>query len=101
MNHRQRVLAALNHQEPDRVPVDLGSTRNTSMLVETYQALVEYLKPGSQQEKLDDFGQSKIARVVNLSEDVLRRLDENGGRRIQAPDGRKRSPDDAVRLSIA
>jgi hypothetical protein len=26
MTSRERVLAALNHQEPDRVPVDLGST---------------------------------------------------------------------------
>jgi hypothetical protein len=31
MTSRERVLAALNHQEPDRVPVDLGSTAVTGI----------------------------------------------------------------------
>jgi uroporphyrinogen decarboxylase len=75
MNHRQRVLAALNHQEPDRVPVDIGATRNTSLLIETNQALAEFIKPETQQKNQEDFGQSKIARVVSPSEDVLRLLD--------------------------
>ena len=26
MNSRQRVITALNHQEPDRIPIDLGGT---------------------------------------------------------------------------
>jgi hypothetical protein len=26
MTHRERVLAAVTHQEPDRVPLDYGST---------------------------------------------------------------------------
>ena len=25
MSHRERVIAALNHREPDRVPLDMGS----------------------------------------------------------------------------
>ena len=25
MNHKERVLTALNHEEPDRVPVDFGN----------------------------------------------------------------------------
>ncbi len=33
MNSRERVQAALNHQEPDRVPLDLGSTPVTGMQV--------------------------------------------------------------------
>ena len=24
MSHRERVLAALNHEQPDRVPIDFG-----------------------------------------------------------------------------
>jgi uroporphyrinogen decarboxylase len=75
MNHRQRALAALNHQEPDRVPIDLGSSRNTGILLEAYQALEALLYPGTMQTGQDDFGQSKIARVVNPSEEVLQRLD--------------------------
>lgn len=31
MNARERALAALNHQEPDRIPFDLGSTQVTGI----------------------------------------------------------------------
>ena len=31
MNSRRRIEQALNHQQPDRVPVDLGSTPVTGM----------------------------------------------------------------------
>jgi uroporphyrinogen decarboxylase len=31
MSSRERVLAAINHQEPDRLPVDLGATRVTGI----------------------------------------------------------------------
>lgn len=33
MNSRQRVIAALNHQQPDRVPVDFGATPVTGIHV--------------------------------------------------------------------
>jgi hypothetical protein len=33
MNSRERLLAALNHQQPDRVPVDFGSTAVTGIHV--------------------------------------------------------------------
>lgn len=75
MNHHQRVQAALNHQEPDRVPIDLGSTRNTGILPEPYQALVQYLGYQSFQGNQDDFGQSKVARFIYPSEEIMRRLD--------------------------
>ncbi len=31
MNSRERVLAAINHIEPDMVPIDMGSTENTTL----------------------------------------------------------------------
>ena len=31
MNHRDRVLAALRHQEPDRVPIDFGGTVDSTI----------------------------------------------------------------------
>ena len=31
MSSRERVLAAVNHQEPDRVPIDLGGSPATSI----------------------------------------------------------------------
>ena len=39
MNSRERVLAAINHQEPDRVPIDLGGTRQSGMAASTYHKL--------------------------------------------------------------
>jgi hypothetical protein len=38
-----RVLQALNHQEPEHVPFDLGGTRVTTIYVTAYQNLRRYL----------------------------------------------------------
>jgi uroporphyrinogen decarboxylase len=43
MRHRERVLAALDHKETDRVPVDLGSTIVTTSTRIAYQGLLGYL----------------------------------------------------------
>jgi uroporphyrinogen decarboxylase len=43
MNARERVLAALDHREPDRTPRDLGSTTATGIHPKAYQALKQYL----------------------------------------------------------
>ncbi len=39
MTSRDRVLASLDHREPDRVPLDLGGTENTSIHMKTYRRL--------------------------------------------------------------
>ena len=48
MNHRQRVLSALRHTEPDRLPIDLGGTQVSGIMAVTYQELRKYygLPPG-------------------------------------------------------
>ena len=43
MNSRERVLTALDHHEPDRVPIDLGGSAVTSIAIPTYAALRDYL----------------------------------------------------------
>jgi uroporphyrinogen decarboxylase len=43
MNSRERVLQALNHQEPDRVPFDLGGTGLSSIHITAYHNLRRYL----------------------------------------------------------
>jgi uroporphyrinogen decarboxylase len=43
MSHRERVVRALNHQESDRVPLDLGATRSTSIVVQAYERLNRHL----------------------------------------------------------
>ncbi len=42
MNSRERVLAALSHLAPDRVPIDFGSTAVTGMHVSCVAALRDY-----------------------------------------------------------
>jgi hypothetical protein len=44
MNSRQRVEAALNHQQPDRVPLDLGASGVTGMHVSSVYKLRQALK---------------------------------------------------------
>lgn len=37
LSHRERVLTALSHRQPDRVPIDLGSTPVTGISVRAYE----------------------------------------------------------------
>lgn len=39
MNHRERVLKTLNHEEPDRVPIDIGGMRSTGIHSIVYRKL--------------------------------------------------------------
>ena len=43
MNARERLIAAINHCEPDRAPLDLGSTTATGMAVSTMANFRRYL----------------------------------------------------------
>ena len=43
MNSRDRVAAAINHQEPDRIPIDLGGTAASGINVSAYVQLKEWL----------------------------------------------------------
>ncbi|MDH7499539.1 MAG: uroporphyrinogen decarboxylase family protein [candidate division NC10 bacterium] len=70
MTHRERVLTALNHREPDRVPLDLGSTRSTSLVVEAYEHLSRYLRI---EEPPRIF--SKWLHIAHPSEGMLKRFD--------------------------
>ena len=43
MTSRDRLLAAVQHREPDRVPLDIGSTHVTGIAVRAYEKLREHL----------------------------------------------------------
>lgn len=43
MTSRERVLAAIAHQEPDRVPIDLGATPSSGISAIAYSNLVKHL----------------------------------------------------------
>ncbi len=43
MNSRERLLAALNHQEPDRIPIDLGGTSTSTISLRALENLKSHL----------------------------------------------------------
>ena len=69
MTSRERGATTLRHEEPDRVPLDIGGGNSTTLLVETYENLKEHI------------GKSAPTRIMNkafrsseLDEDVMVRL---------------------------
>ena len=44
LTHRERVIKAINHEEPDRVPIDVGGSRATGISAEAYIILKKYLE---------------------------------------------------------
>lgn len=70
MNSRQRVRTALNHQEPDRVPFDLGGTTVTGIHVTAYRHLREYLGLPPVQVQIDDL----VEQLAVMDADVAAQL---------------------------
>ena len=70
MTHRERVLAVLNLQEPDRVPVDFGSTIATTIIQPAYEKLQDFLGIHHEIQFI-----AKRARTVIPDELILRRFD--------------------------
>jgi len=67
MNSRERVLTALNHQEPDRVPVDLSGHRSSGMAAIAYARLRDYLGLPKKPIRVYDIPQ----QLAVVDEDVL------------------------------
>ena len=44
MTHRERVLTAVRHREPDRIPVDLGSTLASTLTIGAHERLRAYFE---------------------------------------------------------
>lgn len=54
MTHRERILQAINHKEPDKIPVDCGSDRSTGITAVAYNALKKYLNINNGETKIYD-----------------------------------------------
>ena len=67
MNSRERILTALNHQEPDKVPFDLAGSTWTGITNGAYQNLRVFL--GEQHE--DPEWSDVIQQIVIPSEEIL------------------------------
>jgi len=70
MNARERVMLALNHQEPDRIPIDLGGTICSSIHREPYVALKKYLGMEVEALRMADY----IQQLPYLDELLLERF---------------------------
>jgi uroporphyrinogen decarboxylase len=70
MNSRERVHRALNHQEPDRIPFDLGGTGLSTIHVSAYQNLRGYLKLPTVEPKIVFIAE----QLVQVDEDLAERL---------------------------
>ena len=57
MNSRERVVAALNFNRPDRLPKDLGGMRSTGISAFAYPKLVEALGLPARRPKIHDVWQ--------------------------------------------
>ncbi|MCP4708992.1 MAG: methyltransferase [Planctomycetes bacterium] len=86
MNSRERILAALDHREPDRVPVDFGSNPSSGISAIAYNKLKNHLGLACghtrvydvmqqlaqpEDELLDRFGVDvvDVGRVLNIAEE--------------------------------
>jgi len=67
MTNRERILKAINHEEPDRVPIDLGSTIDSSICKEAYDELRNYLG----MEPTNSIFINRMMRSVKNDDDVL------------------------------
>ncbi len=102
MNSRERVITALNHEEPDRVPIDLGGTVISTIAISTYAALRRRL--GLVEQPIQTL--ELVQQVARVDEDMMDRLgvdvapvfandpDAPGSGIITAPDGTESFQDD-------
>lgn len=70
MNRRERVLAALNHRQPDRTPVDIDGYRSSGIAALAYVKLRKYLGLPEKTVYVYD----PIQQLARVDEDVLERF---------------------------
>ena len=76
MNSRERVRCALNHQQPDRVPIDLGGTRQSGIAASTYHTL---------KKKLGVHSPTRVFDLYQMLAEVERPIMERFGARRRRP----------------
>jgi uroporphyrinogen decarboxylase len=70
MNSRQRLLTTLIHQEPDRIPLDLGATQVTGMHKRVYAALRHRLGLQAKEIVISDY----IQGLALIDDDLAKHL---------------------------
>jgi uroporphyrinogen decarboxylase len=70
MTPRERVMATLDLQEPDRVPIDLAQAGGDGITAVAYQRLIDHLGLPPREGRI----MNKMAQSVHVEEDVLQRF---------------------------
>ena len=71
MTPRERVLAAINHEEPDRVPLVLGVSNATGIKMETYRGIKNIIGVEAPDEYIYDWPELGTAKI---DETTMQRL---------------------------
>ncbi len=71
MNGRERILEALNHREPDRIPFDLGGTTWTGITNGAYQKFRQHLGLSREEPEWADV----IQQIVIPSAEIMQLID--------------------------
>lgn len=74
MDSRARVLAAINHKEPDRVPIDFAGTGVTTICYQAYNELVKHLGFDFEAIRVEDLGAGAWGGVVTPHVELYDRL---------------------------
>ncbi|TVR31701.1 MAG: methyltransferase [Spirochaetaceae bacterium] len=102
MTSRERVLAAIAHQEPDRVPVDLGSTPSSGISAIAYTRLMRHMGIQNSKTRVYDVVQElaqpedhvldafdvdviDIGRAFNIEDDAWYAVELSDGSRAYYP----------------
>jgi uroporphyrinogen decarboxylase len=72
LTRRERVLMALDHKEPDRVPIDFGGTSATSIFADVYRRLRSELKMAEDKPIRRYYAHTE---VVQVDDEIVRRFD--------------------------
>ena len=84
--HRQRVLDALNHCEPDRIPFDIGSSIETGITTQAYDRFIELAGLTEEPDETLFNMFVEAAGFKQVPENILKHLDvDTRGFLIQLP----------------
>lgn len=102
MDSKERVRITLNHQIPDRIPIDFGSTRTSGITTIAYSRLIKKINPKSRLPRMYDmvqqlaYPEKEVLKLFNVdfidagqaffeSEDFWREFELNDGTRCRIP----------------
>lgn len=75
MTPKQRVMAAVDHREPDRIPLDIGGSAVTSIHYRAYNDLMAYVgRPHAVRDRHHTEFMDLAQSIVQVDEDFVRRF---------------------------